>query len=66
MKKFSMVSGTVFNSGAWDYHLRQWAVICDCCGIILKRASKRENSSGHRKHNTQRPGGKKVLLYSGN
>lgn len=29
MKKFSMVSGTVFNNGAWDYHLRQSAVICD-------------------------------------
>ena len=61
-----MVSGTVFNNGAWDYHLRQSAVILICCGVILKCASKKENSSGHRKHNIQRPGGKKVPSCSGN
>lgn len=41
-----------------------WFVIC--CGVILKCASKKENSSGHRKHNMQRPGGKKVPSCSGN
>ena len=48
----------LFRSG-----LRQSTVIC-CCAI-LKLASKKENSSGYRKHSVQRPGGKKVLSCSG-
>lgn len=62
-KKFSMVSGTVFKNGAWYFGLRQSTLIC-CCAI-LKLPSKKENSSGYRKHNVQRPGGKKVLSCSG-
>lgn len=37
-----------------------------CCCSILELASKKENSLGHRKHNVQRPGGRKVLSCSGN
>lgn len=49
-----------------DYHLRQSAVICDLlwCHFKAFYASKKENSSGHRKHNMQNSGGgESVVLF---